>query len=261
MSDIVQRTIEFYGDEIIAVQRPNGQIYVPVRQICRILGVDWSSQRKRIERDDVLSDVVELVGVVITTTPHQESQFQDATCLPLEYLSGFLFGINASRVREDVRAKLVKYKRDCYAVLSEAFLGGKMTTRDSLLELLNNPDDALVQTYLQAEAIAQIARNQLVIQSGVNRNAERLDAIEIRLGENPILVTDSQASQISQSVKAIAVAMNENEKGNYFGAVYGEFYRRFGITSYKQLPAERFNEAMAFFREYYQTISNKDIPF
>jgi hypothetical protein len=70
-----QRTVSFYGDVITAVlvrMEEGEQVYVPVRPICDYLGVvDGSSQRQRINRDPVLSEIVQ--GVVITTTPLESS--------------------------------------------------------------------------------------------------------------------------------------------------------------------------------------------
>ena len=58
--------------------------------------------------------------------------------------------------------------------------------------------------------------------------------------------TEEQASQISQAVKTVAMTLSKASGSNQYGAVYGELYRKFGITSYKLLPAKRFNEAMSF---------------
>ena len=50
---VEQKQVEFYGDTIIAVRAKEGAIYVPVRPICELMGLDWSSQRQRIARDPV----------------------------------------------------------------------------------------------------------------------------------------------------------------------------------------------------------------
>ena len=39
------------------------------------------------------------------------------------------------------------------------------------------------------------------------------------------------------------------------------FYRKFGIPSYRELPARRFEEAMRFLTEWYQTLTGEDLPF
>ena len=93
---VEQRTVEFYGDEITAVLvEVDGRrkVYVPVKPICDFMGVNWESQRQRIQRDPVLSEVVE--GAVITTAPSASGRGggpQEMTCLPLDYINGFLHG-------------------------------------------------------------------------------------------------------------------------------------------------------------------------
>ncbi|MFZ1395305.1 MAG: phage antirepressor N-terminal domain-containing protein, partial [Candidatus Promineifilaceae bacterium] len=107
-----QKTVLFRDDEITAVIA-NGRVYVPLRTICNNLGVAWSAQRQRILRDPVLAEEMTPVIVTITGTGQQV----EAQCLPLEFLNGWLFGINANRVAEDVRDDLIAYQKECYRVL------------------------------------------------------------------------------------------------------------------------------------------------
>lgn len=66
LSVIEQKTVAFYGDEIVAVRAKDGDVYVPVRPICDLLDVNFDGQRRRINRDPVLSE--EVMSVVVTTT-------------------------------------------------------------------------------------------------------------------------------------------------------------------------------------------------
>ena len=66
---VEQKVGEFYGDELSAVRveiEGKSAVYVPVRPICDYMGVDWSSQRQRINRDPVLS--AEMIPCVVVTT-------------------------------------------------------------------------------------------------------------------------------------------------------------------------------------------------
>jgi hypothetical protein len=87
---------------------------------------------------------------------------------------------------------------------------------------------------------------------------KRLTAVERKLTPGQA-VTDEQASQVSQAVKAVALALGKTTGRNEFGAVYGELYRRFGITSYKMLPARRFEEAMKFLTQWHEELTGKTI--
>ena len=55
-------------------------------------------------------------------------------CLPLDYISGFLFGLNADRVKPELRERVLRYQRECYKVLAEAFQDGRLTTDSDVLE-------------------------------------------------------------------------------------------------------------------------------
>lgn len=59
----------------------------------------------------------------------------------------------------------------------------------------------------------------------------------------------------------MAIFNGKKTKRNEFGAVYGELYRKFGTTDYKSLPAARFRAAMDFLTEWYQNLTDKDVPF
>ncbi len=64
---VEQRTVTFYDDELMAVRADDGQIYVSVRQMCDVLGLDMQAQTRRIERHAILADG--LKGVANLATP------------------------------------------------------------------------------------------------------------------------------------------------------------------------------------------------
>ena len=264
---IEQKQVEFYGDEILAVRIENGSIFIPVRPICELLGLDWSAQTRRIRRDPVLSKWAKFVAITATNPEKaQKGGNPNMLCLPLDYLSGFLFGVSASRVKSELRERVILYQEQCYKVLSEAFLDGRLTSEPSFDDLLAN-DTPAAQAYKMASAIMQMARQQIILESQLETHAiqlsnheSRLEEIEATLGDPGHHITPDQAMQISQAVKTVAIALGKQTKRNEFGAVYGELYRQFGVTSYKLVPANRFEEAMNFLAQWQQNIEG-DAPF
>lgn len=88
---VQQRRVDFYSDDIVAVVVEEGsqpQVYIPLRPIVEYLGLSWSGQFERVKGDEVLADVVRSVRVTRT-----EADTRTLLCLPLEYLSGWLFGV------------------------------------------------------------------------------------------------------------------------------------------------------------------------
>lgn len=110
-------TVPFNGQRVTAVIH-DGSAFVALRPICENLGLDWSSQIKSIRRDSVLSQ-----GVVMMTTPSAGGS-QESMCIPLEYLNGWLFGIDDSRVKPELKERLIKYKKECYRTLHQYFYRG-----------------------------------------------------------------------------------------------------------------------------------------
>lgn len=261
---VEQRQVEFYEDEITAVRLTDGRVFVPVRPLVESLGLSWSSQLQRIRRDSVLKS--ELLSVFVTNT-ESERGGRDVQCLPLDYISGFLFGINAERVRDDLRERVIRYQRECYRVLAEAFTEGRLTTDADLFDLLDNEASEAVQAYKMLQALVKLARNQIVIEARLEKHGQtledhgrRLETIEADLHQANRTVTEAQATQISQSVRAIAIVLGKKSNRNEFGAVWGEFYRKFGVSKYRYLPAARFDEALAWLNEFYQSVTS-ELPF
>lgn len=263
---IEQKTVLFYEDEIVAVvvdEAGRQQIYVPLRPICDYLGLDWASQYKRVRRDPVLSEATN--SVVVTTTEFDPSSNRPRAgamvCLPLKYLNGWLFGVNANRVKDDLRERLIRYQRECYDALAQAFQS-PMARPDA--------SSTLLQVREMGLAIARMAEEQIEFDHRLGAAEGRLDqaaivvadvrrrltAVEQRLSPGRV-ITDDQASQLSQAVKAIALALGKSTGRNEFASVYGELYRRFGITSYKLLPAPRFEEAMKFLTDWAASLSEE----
>ena len=111
--------------------------------------------------------------------------------------------------------------------------------------------------------------DQIVLENNLNQHEsqiqnheERLEQIEATLGDPKHHITLDQASRISQAVKAIAMTLSERSGRNEYGGVYGELYRRFKIPSYRELPANEYENAMNFLSDWYQTLTDStEIPF
>ncbi|MCA9970591.1 MAG: ORF6C domain-containing protein [Anaerolineales bacterium] len=268
LAPIEQKQVVFYDDEITAVLvQIDGEekVFVPVRPICEFLGVSWTGQLRRINRDAVLSAEIRSVNVTFTE-PNRTRQIA-MHCLPLDYVSGFLFGINPERTKPEIKDKLIRYQRECYKVLAEAFVEGRLTTEASFNDLLRQASSDVVEAYQIAQAIMKLARNQIMLEArlddhgrALEEHTRRLETIEADMHQADRYISESQATQISQAVKAIAIALGKQSGRNEFGATWGEFYRRFGISKYRYLPASRFDEALAWLNEFYQSITG-EAPF
>jgi len=257
---IEQREVEFYGDELIAVRAADGHIYVSVRHLCDALGLDRTAQVRRIRRQEILDDAYK--GGAILTPPSKGGVGggrQQLGLIRVDVVPLFLTGVSVNSVREEIRPKLARFQREAAKVLWEAFQQGQLTA-DLDFDALLAQDTPEAQAYRLAQAVLQLARNQLLMRAQLADHEQRLETIESQLGDTGRNVTPDQASQISQAVKAVALALGKKTNRNEFGAVYGELYRKFGITGYKMLPAHRFDEAMKFLTDWHENLGGP-LPF
>jgi hypothetical protein len=111
-------TFTFHGHALLTAER-EGQIYVAIRPIAEALGLRWGSQWNHIQRDEILKRRVFMMKTRLPGDPRtRELQF-----LELEYLNGWLFGIDARRVKPELRATILDYQEHCYHALHEHFHG------------------------------------------------------------------------------------------------------------------------------------------
>lgn len=121
-----------------------GQFYVPIRSVCQAIGVDYSSQMKEVKSNGILSSVV-----VPVTTTGADSKSYKMTCIPVEFVYGWIFSISEKRVAESAREALIQYKLEAYKALYAHF---------------NHRDrhaNQLIRRKAEKEARARDLRNQL----------------------------------------------------------------------------------------------------
>jgi hypothetical protein len=264
---IEKRQVVFYEDMITAALievDDRQEIYVPVRQICDYLGLAFAGQRTRINRDAVLSEAVRIIRIA---TDDVKGGNPNVLCLPLKYLPGWLFGITVSRVKPELQDKILRYQRESYDVLWEAFQEGRLTSDRSFEDLLKQASNDVAEAYQIAQAIMKLARNQIVLEARLDAHkhtledyGRRLETIEADMHQEDRYITESQATQISQAIKAVAIALGKQTNRSEFGAVWGEFYRKFGVSKYRYLPISKFDEALVWLNEFYQDLTG-DAPF
>ena len=246
---VEQKEVVFYDDEIIAVQVDDGTVYVPLRPICDLLGIQWSAQRRRINRDEILSEVTRILSVSVTDT--LRTREREMLCLPLDFVNGFLFGINAQRVNPEVKPKLLRYQRECYQVLADAFIDRSVS--DDWMQTSPETIAALKQIRENALAVASLAEEQIRMMVRldkaaiiVGRHGKRITALEQKLAPREA-ITDEQAADISAKVMAIATEMTELDPSkNHYQSIFRELHRRFRVTSYKNIRQGQYQTVLDF---------------
>lgn len=257
------RAIEFYGDEITGALiyiEGDPRIYVPLRPLCTQLGLAWSGQFERIQRDEVLSSVLRFVRMTRTNTP---GGAPNILCIPLEFLPGWLFGIDANRIKKsELKEKVILYRRECYQRLWDAFKHDILRAPEPEPTAIQ-PTSGAALAYELATVVQNMAREQMILEKRVNKSAQwakgidsRLTALELRvIQDEETVISEAQAADLSLAVKAVAHALEQQGSKNGYQRVYGELYRKHDVTSYKSVPKSKYAEVMQWLREWNEELT------
>lgn len=91
---------------------------IAIHPICEALGIDEEGQRQRIVRDEILSSTACMIKAVAA-----DGKDREMYCIPYKYVFGWLFSIDTSRVNEEARPAVLRYKEECYDALYRHFFG------------------------------------------------------------------------------------------------------------------------------------------
>lgn len=109
--------IQFHGHAVVTIHEPDG-IFVALKPICDAIGLSWQGQLERTKRDLVLSSSIRVTRMVA-----DDEKVREMICLPINKLNGWLFGVDARRVKAELQQDVLDYQRDCYDVLDAHFRG------------------------------------------------------------------------------------------------------------------------------------------
>lgn len=258
-----QRTVDFYGDTITAFLLHRGDtttIYVPLRPLCDYLGLNWSAQYRRVQRDSVLG-----ATVAVMATVGADGKQREMICLPLDMLPGWLFGITSSRVRQDLQPKIDRYRRECFRVLWQAF---QPQVAPRLPSTTPPASSGAALAYELATAVQHLARQQLELEQRIDKAAqwahgvqrsvddlsERVEILELTIhGDAPI--SEAQAAELALAVKQVGRALEAAGHKSGYSQVYAELYRRYAISSYKNLPRDQFAGVLAWLHRWHAELT------
>jgi hypothetical protein len=111
----VSVVMPFDGKEVLTVRDQEGKVWISVKRICENIGVDWANQWVKIRADQRFN----CCGITIVA---EDGKQREMFCIPLEQLNGWLFTINANKVRSDVKPRLIAYQKECMDALYKHFM-------------------------------------------------------------------------------------------------------------------------------------------
>ncbi len=276
------------ADEILAVRAGDDEIYVPLRGLCANLGIAPTGQVRRIRADEALADGLREVRIRTAARGLQTMQ-----CLRIDTVPYWLSGIEPGRVRPELRAKLMAYKRWVIKKVYEAFQEetgiGRTTAAttaavardDEMLSLAHIREMGLAIAAFAEQQMAFAARQQVhegrigALEEGHGRLDARLDraagvvgglvrsvkALEQRLAPGNVL-SEEQAAEVSDRVKTVAEALTARDVAagtaprNWYGAIYRALYKRYNVAGYRLIRQGQYADVLAWLDDFHRAAAH-----
>ena len=139
--------VQFHSDTIYCVEI-DGEPFTPVKPIIENLGLAWQVQARKLVNNK------ERWGVTMMVIPSEGGE-QQTLCMPVRKLTAFLAGINPSKVRSELRAKIKLYQEECDEVLWQYWAHGRAERQPALPP--SRPQDARA-TYADMKHLRDLVR-------------------------------------------------------------------------------------------------------
>jgi hypothetical protein len=258
-----QLPITLFESVVLAVRARDGLIYLSLRDVCTVLDLDLSSQRRRIVAHSRLqSSLVRLR--VRTAGGRQEQDFflLDDLSLWLMSVQERRVGASAQQRLKYVQAYLEQAVRAAFAALTGLPEDSSRAIEDLHdLERMNHAFAALAERQATVEASqdrARLAWRDLAAQ--IRTLTDRVQQLEQRVGAR---ITDAQRGVIYQLVQTWGAAKAAREPKHPRSAAYQACWAlvkaRFKLSRYEDLPAAKYDECIAFIRSAYHALTGEDL--
>lgn len=135
MNEVIR--VPFSEDDLGVVESCGGK-YVPLKPLCKAIGLNWVAQFEKIHRDPALKSQIVILQC------QSNGGMQSMITLPLGCINEWLIKIPASRYSGKLREKIIRYQRQCYQAHHDPFNG-----------IAINPDISIEQAKAVSEEIAR----------------------------------------------------------------------------------------------------------
>lgn len=111
--------VPFHGHTLFLLDQ-NNEPYTPMKPIVEGMGLAWQVQHRKLDSNK------ERWGITMMVIPSKSGD-QETLCMPLRKLPGWLMTIHPSRVKPEIREKIIQYQNECDDVLWKYWTEGHAT--------------------------------------------------------------------------------------------------------------------------------------
>lgn len=123
--------VPFHGTTLFLLEQ-NNEPYTPMKPIVEGMGLAWQVQHRKLDSNK------ERWGITMMVIPSKSGE-QETLCMPLRKLPGWLQTIQPSRVKPEIREKILQYQNECDDALWKYWTQGAAIN----LRVIEDPDARL----------------------------------------------------------------------------------------------------------------------
>lgn len=260
-----QLPIALFEGVVLAARNDQGAIFLGLRDLSEALGLDFSSQRRRLVADNRfhLAQFRVVVG----------RQFRTLDFLLLDDVALWIVTVQPRRVAPAVQERFRYVQQYLEQAVRAAFAqlvglpDGPSTAIEELTELdrINAAFTALAelgtrQTTLEAsqDRARTVFRDLAAV---VQSLQARVQQLEQRVGGR---ISPAQRNTLYRLVHAWGAARAERDPTIVLGTAirrcWGEVNARCGVATYTDIAAARYDEAVQFVQQQYQSLTGQELP-
>lgn len=270
-----QLPIALFDGAVLAVRAADGAIYLVVADLCAVLQLNLSSHLRAIRADARLH-----------LTPFRlriGHQVRTQECLLLDDIPLWLLKVRPSRGNAHAAERLRYVQTYLIASVRSAFaaLTGLPDAPSRQIEDMQDLDR--IDRALRALDDLAARQAQLEASQERARDAWRDLAAQIREVRGVLPLVDDLRARLHEVERQMHVRLSPDQRNTLYRLVqawgearaargtasppsaafrrcWAEFNARFGIATYTDLPANRFDEAVQFVQAQYRALTGDDLP-
>jgi len=171
-------------NEVDIVLIHDGEKRIAVKPICEALGVSHEVQIRKIKEHPILSSTM-----TIMVTVGADGKDREMVTIPYKFVFGWLFSIDARKVKPEAAEAVLKYQLECYNALYRHFI-----EHSSFLEQKQDAISARLDNYQIIQKQFKTAKDRLSV-SKKDLNQVRAVSFDDWKIDNTALITDLEAKE------------------------------------------------------------------
>lgn len=155
---------------IAMIEETDGRGYVAVKPLCDALGISFQKQHEKIVNNSSFN-------YHLMVTVAEDGKQREMLCIPVKKVGGWLFSINAKRVKPEIRERLLMFQEDLHTLIYNA-ISGKVTP-EMFFRMQKGFEDFKIEMReviaMKNETIARL-EHELVVEKEISKRVSAVNS-------------------------------------------------------------------------------------